>query len=151
MMKRITAFLVSLSIAAPAVLPAQPAFAGQADTRTFHEAQVIQAGYRRWRDGDRRADRHEYRRDWRHDGRRDGGWRDNRHRYHEHRYSDRRYYDRRYDNRRYYNRYYYDRRRDGHRHHDNDAAYILGGLALGAIVLYGIFESGNRDERGSRY
>lgn len=148
MMKRITALLVSLSLAAPAVAPALPAFAapavqsGAAAERavagTAHGVRVIEAGDRGWRD-DRRWERRDHRRDWRRDGRRAERWRgDGRRDYR--RYDDRRYGDRG-------DRY---RHRDGRRHRDNDAAYILGGIALGSILLYSIFEHGNRRDREYR-
>jgi hypothetical protein len=160
MMKHITALLVSLSIAAPAVLPAQPAFAapaaqpGAAAERAVsgatHGARVIKAGDRHWRDGDhRRWERRAHRRDSRHDGRRADRWRDDRRRgYYGHGY---RYRDhRRYDDRRYGYRGHGHHHRDGRRHRDNDAAYILGGIALGSILLYSIFEHGNRRDREHR-
>ncbi len=166
MMTRITAFLVSLSIAAPAVVPAQPAFAAPAarpDTAvstTLHGAPVIQAGDRgdrrwrdrgdrRWRDRDRRRwERREHRRDYRRDWRRD-----DRHSYHRHdhrRHDYRRHDYRRHDYRR-HDGHRHGHRRDGHRRHDDrDAVYILGGIALGTILLLNIFDRDRDRDRGHR-
>jgi len=98
----------------------------------------------RWRE--RRAERHER---WRE---RQRDWRDFRHDRRSERHARR--HDRRYDRR--YDRH--DHRRHDHRHdrrdhrrdrHDDDAAYILGGLALGAIVLFSILDDIDRDrDRG---
>lgn len=131
MRTHITAALVSLSIAISAAMPAPMAIAAptarQESVSTV--GPVIPAGDRRWRDGDRRRwDRHAHRHDrWR-DGRRD--------RWHNRRYGDRHYGSR------------HHRRRD----HDHDAApYVLGGIALGAIILLNILEHENDRDRDRGY
>ena len=132
MTSRIISALVGVAMAVSAVMPAAPALAGP-DTAT-----VIQAGDRSWgdrnwrdrrwdrghdRDRDWDRDRWRYERRWDPDGRRYGrkdDWRDHRR-------------DHRRDRR--------DRDRD-----DDDLPLVIGGLAIGALILLLAIEN-DKDRR----
>lgn len=150
MRNRIISAVVALSLAAGSVLPTSLAAAAPVGrpSATAGNLPVIQVeDHRRYRrDGDRfrrGGDR------YRHDGDR---YRHDRQRYRHERRADRR--DHRYDHRDYRHKrdYRYDRRYDYrygnrryHKRHrgDDDTAVILGGLALGTILLLSIMDHEN--------
>lgn len=180
MRTRIIAALVGLGMVAGTALPAPLALAAPADRAgvTATAPPVIQAGERdrdwrdrryrgrdgdrRWRGGDRqRWERRGHRRENYRDHRRSERWRadrrhDRRHVYRHDRRDDRGHvyrHDRRRDyrhDRRYKRRH--DRRHYHDHDHDYDAApFILGGIALGTLLLLEILDNDYDRDRGYRY
>ena len=146
MRNRIISALVGLSMAVSSVLQVSLAQAAQAGgpSTAPGELPVVQVGERDgdryWRDGYRhRRDGDRYRGERRADRRHGHRWRDDRRGYR---------YDRGYDYRNY--------RRHGHRHHrrhddNDDTAVILGGIALGTLLLLSIIEHDRDDYRDRDY
>jgi hypothetical protein len=146
MRNRIISALVGLSMAVSSVLPGSLAMAApmSGPATAPRELPIIQVGerdgdryrrdgYRHRRDGDR------YRGERRADRRHGHRWRDDRRGYR---------YDRRYDHRNY--------RRHGHRHYrhygdNDDTAVILGGIALGTLLLLSIIEHDRNYDRDRDY